>query len=284
MTTAPIAVRDLALLSGMFAAHAPALLAAPQRPPSAALLEYAQLTRQLLKQWWQTLAPPALVAGPAPLTAIAEEVLVAELACRVVAGVFAVCDARGGRRAIVPFARSALLDLLQAKHWVLTRLVEQPQPLGSLLRINQLRRKTERWSDCLLGGLPESESAAQFAIDAERMRAFARKSSGAASQAGWYLTLVSLRLAMPASLIQDDPRRETHRELMRRLISFWPQSAFDGEGLLRGPLWQRLRGVTDTSPHGELFAASAPPTDEYAVLSRRLRARATLPEHEDPRS
>lgn len=283
MSTAPIAVRDLALLSGMFAAQAPALLSATRSPPSALLLEYSQLTRQLLKQWWQCLSPPALAAGSAPLAAIAEEVLVSELTCRVVAGVFAVCDARGGQRSIVPFARSALLDLLQAKHWVLSRLVEQPQPLGALLRINQLRRKTERWSDCLLGSLPESQSAAQFALDAERMRAFAQKSSGAASQAGWYLTLVSLRLAMPASMIQDDQRRETHRELMRRLISFWPQTAFDAEGLLRGPLWQRLRGVTDTTPGGELFAPPEPTADDYEVLRRRMRARAPLPENEDPR-
>lgn len=283
MPPAPIALRDVALLSGMFAAQAPALLSATGGPPSTALLEYSQLTRQLLKYWWKSLAPPVLASGSTPLATIAEEVLVSELTCRVVAGVFAVWDGRGGRRSIVPFARAALLDLLQAKHWVLSRIVEQPQPLGAMLRINQLRRKTERWSDCLLGSLPDSQSAAPFALDAERMRTFAQKSSGAASQAGWYLTLVSLRLAMPASMIQDDQRRQTQLELMRRLISFWPQSAFDAEGLLRGPLWQRLRGVTDTVPSGDLFAPPASAADEYEVLRRRMRSLATLREDDSSR-
>jgi len=282
MSTAPIAVRDLALLSGLFAAHAPALISGLTLPSSAALLEYSQLTRQLLKQWWHCLEPPALANGAAPLTLIAEEVLVSELTCRVVAGVFAICDARGGRRSIGPFARAALLDLLQAKHWVLSRLVEAPQPLGALLRINQLRRKTERWSDCLLGSLPDSHAAMQFAIDPDRMRAFGQKSSGAASQAGWYLTLVSLRLAMPATAIDDAQRCQTQREMMRRLISFWPQEAFDSDGLLRGPLWQRLCGVTDAPPNPQMFASTATPTDEYEVLRRRMRSRALLPEDDEP--
>jgi hypothetical protein len=284
MSTAPIAVRDLALLSGLFAAQAPTLSATRKLPTSAALLDYSQLTRQLLKQWWQRLEPRDLASGAAPLAAIAEEVLVSELMCRVVAGVFAVCDARGGRRSIGPFARSALLDLLQAKHWVLSRLVDGPQPLGALLRINQLRRKTERWSDCLLGSLPDAHVAVQFALDAERMRAFALKSSGSASQAGWYLTVVSLRLAMPTSVIQDSQRAETHRNLMRRLISFWPQEAFDGEGLLRGPLWQRLCGVTDGKPQGELLASPKAPADQYEVLRRRMRSQAMLPEDDDSRA
>jgi hypothetical protein len=281
MSTAPIAVRDLALLSGLFAAQAPALSATRKLPTSTALLDYSQLTRQLLKQWWQRLEPRDIASGAAPLASIAEEVLVSELMCRVVAGVFAVCDARGGRRSIVPFARSALLDLLQAKHWVLSRLVEGPQPLGALMRINQLRRKTERWSDCLLGSLPDAHAAVQFALDADRMRDFALKSCGSASQAGWYLTVVSLRLAMPASFIQDPLRTETHRNLMRRLISFWPQEAFDAEGLLRSPLWQRLRGVTDAPPHGELFTARATPTDGFEVIRRR-QSRAMLPENDEP--
>jgi hypothetical protein len=283
MPTAPIAVRDLALVSGLFAAQAPALLSSFKLPSSTALLEYSQLTRQLLKQWWQCLEPPALASGTPPLAAIAEEVLVSELTCRVVAGVFAICDARGGRQAISPFARSALLDLLQAKHWVLSRIVEAPQPLGALLRINQLRRKTERWSDCLLGSLPESHAAAQFALDADRMRDFAQRSSGTASQAGWYLTLVSLRLAMPATVISDAERGQTQRDLMRRLISFWPQEAFDAEGLLRGPLWQRLRGVTDLPPGSETFPSVVSSADQFEVVRRRLRSRATLRDDDEHR-
>ena len=75
-----------------------------------------------------------------------------------------------------------------------------------MLRINHLRRKTERWCDCLLGSLPESHAAVQFAVDPDRMQEFARNSTGSASHAAQYLTLVSLRLAMPASLVQDAER------------------------------------------------------------------------------
>jgi hypothetical protein len=277
MSSTPIAVRDLALMSGLFAAHAPALVSQARAPASASLLDYARLSRNLLRQWWRSLEKPASATSPATLAALAEEVLVSELTARVVAGVFAICDARGGKRAAGPFARSALLDLMQAKHWVLSRIVRGPQPLGAYLRINQLRRKTERWCDCLLGSLPDSHAAVQFAIDPDRMREFARKSSVASSQAGQYLTLVSLRLAMPASTVQSADRSETHRALMRLLMSFWPPESFDVQGLLGGPLWQRLRGITDLPVAADKWALPSRP--DLEVINRRMRPPA--PMHDD---
>lgn len=282
MPNASIELRDLALASGLFAAHAPALISGVRPPPAAALLEYSRLVRQLLKHWWRALEIPVTDNAAAALASLAEEVLVSELTCRVVAGVFAVCDARGVRRTAGPFARSALLDLMQAKHSVLSRLVQGPQPLGAMLRINQLRRKTERWCDCLLGGLPDSHLAEPFAVNAERMRAFARRTTGGASQAAQYLTLVSLRLAMPASIIHDAERCHTHRELMRSLIGFWPVEAFDSEGLLRGPLWQRLRGLTDAPVAESVLCVVPSPKDELQVLHRRWRPRAPLNDEDEP--
>ena len=276
MSPLPIPLRDLALVSGLFASHAPALVSGARTPSSASLLDFTQLSRQLLKQWWQSLEPPALANGPTSLVSLAEEVLVTEMTIRVVAGVFAICDTRSGRRAASPFARSALLDLMQAKHWVLSRLVTGPQPLGALLRINQLRRKTERWCDCLLGSLPMPEPAMQFAIDPERMQGFARKSTGAASSAARYLTLVSLRLAMPTSMIQVPERIETHRAMMRSLMGFWPPEAFDAGGLLGGPLWQRLRGLTDVPATADSVRAPDESPIPFEVMRRRLRSRAPL--------
>jgi hypothetical protein len=274
MLSPPIAIRDLALMPGLFAAHAPAMISHAQTPPSTALFEYARESRQLLRYWWHGLDAQTAAANPTTLAALAEEVLVSELTSRVVAGVFAICDARAGRRAAGPFARSALLDLMQAKHWVLSRIVRGPQPLGAYLRINQLRRKTERWCDCLLGTLPESHAAIPFAVDAERMRDFSRKSTGASSQAGQYLTLVSLRLAMPASVIQDPQRCDTYRAVMRSLISFWPTESFDAHGLLRGPLWQRVRGLTDLPVDVQRWSPQQPA--ELEVINRRLRPSARL--------
>ncbi|MBL8851664.1 MAG: hypothetical protein JNG89_18425 [Planctomycetaceae bacterium] len=276
MSHSPLSIRDLALVSGLFAAHAPALVSGARAPASASLLEYSQLSRKLLKQWWLSLEPPALANGSAPLVSLAEEVLVTEMTIRIVAGVFAICDARTGRRAASPFARSALLDVMQAKHWVLSRLVTGPQPLGALLRINQLRRKTERWCDCLLGNLPLPEPAVQFAIDADRMQGFARKSTGAASTAAQYLTLVSLRLAMPPSLVQDEDRIQTHRAMLRSLMAFWPAEAFDADGLLRGPLWQRLRGLTDVPATMDIVRAPRESPLPLELMRRRLRSRAPL--------
>lgn len=274
MSTSPIAVRDLASLSGLFAANAPSLISRAHAPEATLLLEYAQSTRHLLRQWWGNLELPNAKTAPATLASLTEEILVSELMSRVVAGVFAICDARCGRRAAGPFARSALLDLMQAKHWALSRMVRGPQPLGAYLRINQLRRKTERWCDCLLGSLPDSHAATQFAIQADRMRDFSSRSTPGSSQASRYLTLVSLRLAMPASTIQDAKRCETYRALMRSLMSFWPEESFDSHGLLGGPLWQRLRGATDLPVAADQWAVQ--PRSDLEIVKRRLRPPATL--------
>ena len=279
MSSSPIAIRDLASISGLFAANAPSLISRAHAPPSPRLLEYSQLTRDLLREWWRCLDSPR--EQTAPLASLAEEVLATELTSRIVAGVFAVCDARAGRRTAGPFARAALLDLMQAKHWVLGRIVRGPQPLGAYLRINQLRRKTERWCDCLLGSLPDSHAAVSFAIDAGRMRDFTRKTTAASSQAGQYLTLVSLRLAMPTSTVQDPRRCEIYRALMGSLLAFWPSDAFDTHGMLRGPMWQRLRGRTDLEVPADQWRPSAEP--EMEVVHRRLRPPAPLSDHDRPR-
>lgn len=213
---------------------------------------------------------------------LAEEILVTELTCRVVAGVFAVCDARGGRRAVLPFARAALLDLLQAKHSVLSRLVQGPQPLGALLRINQLRRKTERWCDCLLGSLPDNYVAEPFAVEVERMRQFTLTGTAAASQAARYLALVSLRLSIPGTVIEDRERSRTHRRLLQTVTSFWPPEAFDADGLLRGPLWQRLRGLTDAPPLPGQIPVVTAPVDEFEILRRRFRPHQPQIDEDEP--
>jgi len=280
MPNESVALRDLALMPGLIAAHASAIISGAHVPAPPVLLEYAQTVRALLKCGWRAVESSTNAPALGQLISLAEEILVTELTCRIVAGVLAMCDARRGRPLAAPFARSALLDLLQAKHSVLSQLVAGPQPLGAFLRVNQLRRKTERWCDCLLGSLPDHRMAEPFAVDADRMRQFLTASTVATSETARYLAVVSLRHSLPRSLVQDEQRCQIHRRLMRTLVGFWPAAAFDSHGLMRGPLWQRLRGLTDAPPLPGQFCAPSVP-DELEVIRRRFRSRAALYDDDD---
>ncbi|MFO1092441.1 MAG: hypothetical protein U0992_03880 [Planctomycetaceae bacterium] len=116
------------------------------------------------------------------------------------------------------------------------------------MRINQLRRKTERWCDCLLGSLPDNHAAEPFAVEVERMRQFTLRGTAAVGRRqARYLALVSLRLSIPGTLIEDQERSRTHRRLLQTVMSFGRRKHSIPMVCWR-PLWQRLRGLTDSPP------------------------------------
>lgn len=271
MSAHPVALRDLAAASAVLALHAEAVVGC-QTLPSAPLLAYLRVSQRRVKEWWQALREAQTndtTDGSSVLAALAEEMLVAELPVRVAAAVFAAFDARHGAPYAAPFGWRALLDHLQARHQVLARLVAGPQPLHALLRVNQLRRKTERWSDSLLALLPDPRFAAQFAIDPARMLDFRNRLQGRTTLASRQLLLMSLRLAMPANLVHSAQRSRTHRELMRQLLALWPRDALDVSGLLHGPLGSRLWGVAEGRSSRE--STGTHDTGGFAILRRNRR-------------
>lgn len=235
-----LTLRDIAEAAGLLALHAAHIIENDREIEPQLLFDYASCSRRRSRRWWDEFQHAEADNDPAgrrrPILDLAEELLVSELAARVGAAVFVACDARRGSPSAGPFGRHVLLDQLQAKHAVFARLLDGAQPLGALLRLNRLRRRIEHWADLLLASQGLGDSGPEFACEPDRCRQFRDESTHAESFTSRQLLLVSLRLSMPATSLDDSARADLHRSLMRLPLSLLPRHAFGVEGRLR-TLW-----------------------------------------------
>lgn len=240
----PITYRDIAESAALLSNQASHIVEAEQPPTSESLYDYASLSRRRLKVWCGAVSDECGGAGTEGmrqrLLGLAEEVLVAELPVRVCAAVLTARDARQGGHRCSPFARHALLDVLQAKQNVLSRVLNAPQPLGALLRLNRLRRRTERWIDLLLANRALGGAGREFAIEEARWERFRDEAASGESLTSQRLLVVSLRQAMPLGNVEDPERARLHRELQRLQLGLLPAAAFGSDGQMRSSMLRRL--------------------------------------------
>jgi hypothetical protein len=250
-----LTLRDIAEVAGLLSVHSAHIVESRSEIAPRMLFDYTSASRRRSRLWWELLRKPCTDdewnGRRQVLLSLAEEILVAELGARVGAAVLVANDARRGCTAAGPFGRHVLLDVLQAKHSVLTTLLEGVQPLGALLRLNRLRRRTEHWSDLLLAQSGLGGCGAEFACDRDRWQRFRDESStgGGDSLTSQQLLLISLRQAMPASSVQAAEREQLHAGLIRPLLSLLPPDAFGMHGGLRTPWVRRISsGLAEDGP------------------------------------
>jgi hypothetical protein len=239
-----LTLRDIAEAAGLLSLHAAHIVEGCCEIAPRTLFDYTTASRQRSKQWWELLRQPSMTdeqtARRQALHSLAEEVLVAELGARIGVAVLVAHDARRGRTSAGPFGRHVLLDALQAKHAVLTRLLDRAQPLGALLRLNRLRRRIEHWSDLLLAQVGLADTGVEFAIEQSRWQRFRDETAAGDSLTSQQLLLISLRQAMPATAVEDAGRGQLHAALIRPLLSLLPPDAFGIHGALRTPWARRI--------------------------------------------
>lgn len=239
-----LSYRDLAECAGLLAHQAAHIIESDEPIAPTMLYDLAALSRRRLKCWWaivQRASDEDVPMAQRPqLLPLAEEILVSEIQVRVAAAILAARDARHCQTLAGPFARHVLLDHLQAKQSVLSTLLNGVQPLGALLRLNRLRRRTEHWIDLLLANPLFGEAAAEFAIDSARMERFREEAGPTPSLTAQRLLVVGLRQAMPVGSVEDPLRARLHECLSRLLLSLLPAASFASDGQIRSPALRRI--------------------------------------------
>ena len=139
------------------------------------------------------------------------------------------CDELGN------IAHSIHIGHVEAKNRAMRLLLEDPNANPEVFdRLNKLRRKVERWTDLLLGQLPDLEIAMQFAFQPNRVRDFGEESTQYNSNES------TARQMIFANTIPDDLNQLTNRfpanpEINRRiaggLLSCFVADRFDSLGL-----------------------------------------------------
>ncbi len=180
---------------------------------------------------------------------VLEEILTGEVLTRVWTAVLCLYDRQHSGHEFESLARSIMIGHLEARHRVLMLLVRGPGiDAEGAVKLNHLRRRTERWTDVLVGHLARYGDVAEFAVDADRAVEFSRdldfQSEQQAGRQAWPLLQASLRAAFQRGLAAVSPNEDLNAQIASAILSCFPAELFDSTGLFRSLWLLRMSNVT----------------------------------------
>lgn len=232
--------RDLVELAALVAEHGQAIIAGKFELSGPSLEQYWVASKCRLDRWLRNLQPrvsdpasPQYQAGQ--LSAVVEEIFVSEVLTRVWTAILAGRAARHGQHDGEMIARSVMLSHMEARNRALKLLIHGARVSPEdAVELNRLRRRSERWSDVLIGKLLPTADVAVFAVDGERAREFALDMH---YQAGlisgrqvWGLLMASLRAAFQRSLHEPSPNADLNERIAAGVLGALGAELFDDAG------------------------------------------------------
>lgn len=288
-----LSVKSLAEVALLVSRVGRDVIADRQELPAPALREFWQRTRALQQHWtarldaWSAQADPDL----SQLAELGSQLFISELLTRVWSTVLLGVDRQTGCEDLSRIARNAVSGLLQVRHGVMSRLLQQPDSLATqVVEIERLRRRSDRWTDLLIGNLAGRHDLFEFAFDVERSKDFATESREYDPATGphpvEHLVAAGLRMAFLGQLPETPLTEPAFRQLVQSILAALPQNAFHQDGSLRSILERRVssRTLRDEPLPASLFdeptrdpaapAVDAPETIPFPGISfTRLRRR-----------
>jgi hypothetical protein len=249
---------ELVELGALAAAHGPAVVAlAPQWSPQA-LERYWSAGKIRIDAWGRALrAYTKEIQHAAParrpqlwrqVRPVLEEILTAEVLNRVWTAVMCLADRQRRVGDAEAVARSVYIGQMEARNRALNLMVYgQGFDIQEAVALNHVRRRSERWTDLLLGNLLIAHDAAEFAFDVGRACDFAQdlREQGGLCGVAWRLTLTSLRGAFAHDLSMPAAHAELNRRLAAAVVELLPPELFDSVGVPQSLWMARLANLTD---------------------------------------
>jgi hypothetical protein len=250
--------RELVELASILSAQGPVLVNTPQLSTHG-VQQYWTASKCRFDRWARNLKSFAADASQLDVSAertqwpyvrsVLEEILSGEVLTRVWTAVLCLYDRRHGGKELESLARSIMIGHLEARHRVLMLLVRGPGvDAEGAVKLNHLRRRTERWTDLLVGHLVRYGDVAEFAIDSNRAIEFSKDLDFQADQQGgrqaWPLLQASLRAAFQQGLAGVSPNEDLNAQIASAILSCFPADLFDSTGLFRSLWMHRMSNVT----------------------------------------
>ncbi len=252
--------RELVDLAAVVAAHAPVLLRLRDQVSEQSVEAYWTASKSRLDRWGRSLkrisgwmesgvmkpnsAEHRLFRG------VLEEILASEVLTRVWSAAMRAYDRAFGVDEMEPVARSVLIGHIEARHRVLTILCNHSglTPEESL-RLDSLRRRSERWTDLLVGRLAMDFDVCEFAVEPDRARDFAQEFVQQLHSEGgrfaWPLVLASLQASFREWLEPLSPNPDLNAKIAASILTCFPAEVFDGLGTVPSPWMLRIAQITD---------------------------------------
>lgn len=284
-------VRYLVELAAQLSSHGPALIERKQALPRECLLRYWTAAQSRAGDWSKTLKHfsdpdsdllPERNTSPAweQVRLAMEEIFLSEVLTRVYAAVAAALDESRNEREATPVVRSILISHTEARVRALKSLLSgRGVPATDAIELNRLRKRTERWTDVLIGSLCRYADVAEFAAEPERAREFAAdfgaEKSWKEAQTEWALVLASLRTSLAVIWRGYRASEDWNARIAESIVGCFDPGLFDDTGVFRSLWTTRLLAIADDtqamlddawaeSPKHAIFA-------DRSYLPKRLR-------------
>ena len=191
---------------------------------------------------------------------VIQEIFISEMLTRVWSAIMIIHDDEQKTDELANIAHSIHIGHVEAKNRAMRLLLEDPTANPeSFDQLNKLRRKVERWTDLLLGQLPNLETATLFAYQANRVADFSEEKAQYTSNQSTARQLIFAN-SMPDDLRQFANRYPANPELNRKiaggLLNCFSTDRFDSLGLPKSILRIWLEKATlDTQLYLENLAS-----------------------------
>jgi hypothetical protein len=251
--------RELIDLAAVVAVHTPVLLRAARDIPEESVEAYWVASKCRLDRWCRslkklstsnrsgTVAPNS--AEHRAFCGLLEEILAGEVLTRVWSAAMCVYDRARGADRMEPVARSVLIGHIEARHRVLTILVGRTGLAAEeAMRLDALRRRTERWTDVLIGYMAVGHDLHQFAPDPDRAAEFAADFAQQRQQEGgrfvWPMVLASIRTTFQEWIEPKSQNPDLNAGIAASILLCFPPEVFDGAGVMQSQWLMRISHVT----------------------------------------
>ncbi|MCR9115637.1 MAG: hypothetical protein NXI22_01650 [bacterium] len=253
-------VRDLVTLAGFIARYAPTLLVNEPHIDADATAESWAAMRCRLDRWQMALKKHAIHTETASrsqrklqwqiVRPVLEEVFVTEIFTRVWTAFCIVKDRQLNQQELAPGALSAQLGHLEARRRTLELVVTgKGADTEDAVALNQLRRRSERWSDMLCASMIVQHDLFDLAFDNSRVRDFSvdfRESDGAESPM-WRLVSASVSGAFQTGLAARSPNEALNEKISSTVLASLGLDGIDSFSSLK-PAWiTRMRKTADNA-------------------------------------
>jgi hypothetical protein len=277
-------VRELVEVAGLVALNGPLIIRGAAALSQAHLEQYWTTSKCRFESWHRALrraaaAPDRTRADTdraVELRAVVDEIFVGEILTRVWSTVLVARDRHARTGCDEPLARSVLTSHVEARGRALELLLAgrcfSPR---QAVAANRLRRRAERWTDLLIGGLMAECDVREFAIDAARAIDFAadlaHRLVAPGGRQAWRLSLVSLRNAFQQGLAPVAANPDANARITASILGCFPGELFDSTGLFRSLWMMRLSAVASDAQGmiDDLLAQSQPAPAARNTFPRR---------------
>lgn len=278
--------RELVEVAGLVALNGPQFVAGSPPVGPNYLEQYWVSSKCRFESWNRALRCYAALAGEhsredldewVEIRAALDEIFTSEILTRVWTALLVARDRRLRTDAAESVARSVFDSHLEARHRALELLLHDGSfSMQQAVSLNRVRRRAERWTDVLLGGLLDTCDVREFTVQPDRAQDFAidlaRRRGDPGGRQAWRLTLVSLRAAFQRGLSPFAANADANARITASILGAFQGDLFDSTGVFQS-LWMMRLAANASDAQGMIsdLLKSASGLDISTATTRRRR-------------